>query len=220
MNTALPVSAAAIAPPAADAGTQMSVLEFIASMTGSLAGPITGLAVLWVFRRQLTALAGKIASFEGFGVKVNFAERAAELSVASSEPTTPPVPVPDTTAGADAKPPRRPKSRGAQVTAGMGSSEGKVVAGWLMIEAALREAATEHDIGPSSKPLELLFALQQAEALTEETAGLIEEARRLRNAVVHGKAEGFSFIAAQNYAHSATNIAARIRAEAGLTPEA
>jgi hypothetical protein len=198
----------------------MSVFEFIAAMTGSLAWPLTALIAMWVFRRQWIALAGKIASFEGFGVKVNFGERAAELSAVSSEPTTA---RPQTTDIAPAETdtlsePRRTSSRRSpMISAGMGTAEGKVVAAWLMIESTMREAADEHDIGPSFKPLELVFELQQVNAITAETASMIEEARQLRNAVVHGKAEGFTFLTAQSYAQSATNIAARIRVEAGLT---
>lgn len=65
----------------------MSNLSFVASLVGSLAVPVTVLAVLVLFRRPLVELLGRIVSYEGLGQKVSFGRKLANAENTVSRAT-------------------------------------------------------------------------------------------------------------------------------------
>lgn len=63
----------------------MNSLAFIASVVGSLAIPVTILVALFIFRRPLVELLGRIVSYEGLGQKVSFGQKLAGVEKSVSE---------------------------------------------------------------------------------------------------------------------------------------
>jgi len=203
---------------AASVAHEMGTLDFIVSMTGSLAWPLVIVVIVLAFKAQLVALAGKVASFEGFGVKLSFADRVSQLS---AELAVPPVEAAEPPAAAeDEKKPkrqRRPRLYGGSSAVSLDSAEGKVIGGWLLIEGALSEAADEVDHPRlASKPIEILYELHDAGVLKDDTVAMVQEARTLRNAVAHGQAKDFGLSVAQQYLDNAAKIVERIRRESGV----
>lgn len=189
----------------------MTGLDFTASVIHSLAWPLLILALLLMYRSQIIALAGKLASFEGFGVKVNFSEGINQLAAQVEAPA--PAENADPAMAFD----RAPSSPVAKFRRSPHAGINDVLKAWLRIEQALRDAAAEKDISTSSsKPLEVLADLERGNILREDTAAQVEEARKLRNAVAHGQATDFTAAAARRYVETASLIVSRIRSEAGL----
>lgn len=213
-------------------------MELVAALASSLAWPIVFVVGLVVFRRELRSMVRKaqVKSIELFGAKIDFGDRVSDLEEATevaaefddgeevqpynADVEEPPAaeeprdqnqvaPIPDDVPRDDIK-----RTRTNFSPVGMGTAEGKVLAGWLQIERALKDVADTHVSGPSTKPLEILWDLSSAGIISPETVALVEEARNLRNAVVHDQVKDLTFLTAQRYAHSAGMIAARIRSEA------
>jgi hypothetical protein len=194
----------------------MTGLDFTASAIHSLAWPLLILALVLIFHDQIIALAGKLASFEGFGLKVNFSEGVDQLAAQVEEPAPSPARAPK-----DGPAMRFDQTPGGRDTKFSRSSRGgtnDVLKAWLRIEQAIRDAATENDVRSlGSKPLEILADLEREDILGEDTVAQVEEARKLRNAVAHGQATDFTSSAARRYVETASLIVSRIRNEAGLS---
>lgn len=207
-------------------GAGMDVLSFISSLAGSLAWPLIVLTVILMFRSQIIALADKLTGFEGFGVKLNFAQRVAALAAAAHTAPVRRLGGETLTKLADElKVGAAPMSFFAPGTAepnvaapaphASGTAEGKVLTGWLMIEGALREVAQARGLHPEKKPRANLTARLRGKPLSEETVALINDAQFLRNAVVNGQATALNLATAQQYVATAQQIVERIRTEAG-----
>ena len=199
-----------------------SVLPFIADLIKSLAWPVLVLVVMAMFRPEITKLLSKLAKFEGFGLKADFAEAATRLLVASSEPSIEmsqegfkPASVSDVRSDVsqDLLVNQTPENAPAMPSEGMRDREDKVLSSWARVEAEIRRAAKDHGIPESYKAVDLISELRDADAISDRTYELLNEARSLRNKVAHGRANDLTLLASQAYAHTAGNLIVWIRSE-------
>jgi hypothetical protein len=197
-----------------------SLFNSFTTLLGALAWPALVLLLMFLFRRQIVMLANKLASFEGFGVKLNFNRAAQNLAVATIS-TAPPTRLEtlDPLALQRDLAVRRPLVLKDRPDGGPSAAEIKVLQAWVEIERALRVAAETNAIEADEDVAELVEALVGKGKIGIETASLVEDAQQLRDAVVHGQAKAVSFLAAETYTLSATRIIERIRVEAGVVAE-
>ncbi len=207
----------------------MSVLEFVAAMTSYLAWPVLILLSLLMFRPNVARLLRNIAAFEGFGVKLDFGREVAALSAAVDEATPPKsgeevsVSLPERAShpvqeAVRVEPATTAKSD-SLIGGGLGSAEDKVLGAWARIETALRRAAKLYGVNSAAKAVEIVDELAANKALSTSTIQLISDARRLRNAVAHGRVNDLTFMSAQVYAFNSLKIISQIEAESNSSLE-
>jgi hypothetical protein len=174
------------------------VLQFIASLVGSLAWPVLVLVALLIFRRPLIGLIGRATDIELFGATLRLGKEiqraavsteAAVVSVQSRPEFAPP----------------KPRSRAADknpwlATLGESPSLAAIYA-WAGLEKSLRRlASTVGDPAPSSASVtDLLAGLEKNSVLEPEFIRAAHDLRLIRNRIAYGtatisEAEGLSFI--------------------------
>jgi hypothetical protein len=176
----------------------VSVLQFIASLVGSLAWPVLVLVALLIFRKPLVGLIGRATDIELFGASVKLGKEiqraavSAEAAVASAQSRRELVP-------------EKPRARAADknpwlATLGESPSLAAIYA-WAGLEKALRKLASAFgDAAPSSVSVtELLAGLEKNGVLETEFVRAAHDLRLIRNRIAYGtatitEAEGLSFI--------------------------
>ena len=188
----------------------MNNLEFVASVVGSLAIPVTILVALLIFRGPLTELLGRIISYEGLGQKVNFgqklagAEKSVIRAVAQSQESVgrPQLGGADTEqTGADqalwkiTSAEQNPhdidlRKAGLIELAELATSNPSfvVIKAWEDLEAALMYLVKE--VFPGTRevnPLRRLPDLVKERYVDDSVVSAVRELRDLRNNVAHGQ---------------------------------
>lgn len=214
---------------------------FVTDMTRALAWPLLFAMIAVLFRNEMASLLAKLGSFEGFGMKMNFAaaaeklaedvaaaqqeeqqaypEQADEDASKADDRTTPQS---DDSEHPDLKPSNiRVGGRPGIIHYGGGPIEFKVqealrvLDSWTMIENGLAAAASEFHLPFSRSSLTAsLAALLTHGLLSENTLEVIEGARELRNAVAHGATSRLTPSAVETYEQNARAIQSMIHMDA------
>lgn len=209
----------------------MTIFQFIASLVGSLAWPVTLVFVVFLFRRPILALLDKMQQFEGWGLKAWFGgavdQLAADTAMAALPPAAEVAPV--------VPPPKPPKGKYALRKSPPGSSvdfppthmdpiallptsqpREIVTYGWQVIDQALRDAGKAHGY-VAMTDARLVEFLCEAGKLQPKTAALIENARTIRNRLAHHGGQP-DYNEAVLYLTTAQAISQAILREAGAAP--
>lgn len=182
-------------------------LDFWASAIGDLAWPLCVFAVICLFRNPLLALVSQLELFEGWGLRAKFNKAVSELATRAEA-----LGLPENGQGPAADAEGRsspattvdvPMSDAADLR--LLSPEGIVLWAWTQIEDVLNAKARDRGLGDQSSFV-TAGVLQKEGLISEETATLIRDARKLRNDVAHAK----SGVIDQNTAWTYMNLARRI----------
>lgn len=163
----------------------MSWLEFIASMTGSLAWPLAAVAIAAIFRSQISSLLRRLNELGWGDAKATFAK---ELDKAEETAGTlpPPPPKPDAQQHANLPSPISTEQERFDKLLAI-SPSAAVVDAWQAVEEAIRVLATKHGISSSSfpNPTAWIRELQKGGHLPASVVTLINELRKTRNVAAH-----------------------------------
>lgn len=179
----------------------MDTYQFIAAMFSAGAWPVAAVSFAILLRSSLIPLLARTESAEGFGAKVVFGRELKVITEAvqgevrteigkgptgqNGLTTTPYLPVPNDPGMA---PQADEQFLRLSDELSQTSSVGTIIAGWQTVEGALRHAAkTVGFEGDDMPPVAMIRRMQAAGMLKDETVGLIESLRDLRNQVTHGR---------------------------------
>jgi membrane-associated protease RseP (regulator of RpoE activity) len=219
-------------------------LTFWAKTIAALAWPVALVCLALLFHGPLMALLEKLRDFEGWGVKASFGERVGKLADDTARVVPPPPPraerpgigfphppapsqgigFPDPPAPAAASgppkfratPPDTPAAQPAFHGGGPIQSPVEVILeGWRNIERALQAAGAAQGDAYMTDTL-LISVLVEKGKLRPETLALVDQARDLRNSVLHRRGAPPDAGVAMIYFNSARSIAQAILRDAGI----
>lgn len=177
----------------------MSVLQFIASLVGSLAWPILVLVALLIFRKPLVGLVARATDIELFGATLRLGREIQRAAVSTEAAVVSVQSRPEFAV------PAKPRSRTADknpwlTTLGESPSLAAIYA-WAGLEKSLRKLASAFgDSAPSTVSVtDLLAGLEKNSVLEPEFIRAAHDLRLIRNRIAYGtatisEAEGLSFI--------------------------
>lgn len=163
----------------------MSWLEFIASMTASLAWPLAAVVIAAIFRSQIGSLLRRLNELGWGDAKAKFAK---ELDKAEETAGTLPSPAPKPEAEQSAALPSPISAEQERFDKLLAiSPSAAVVDAWQAVEAAIRVLATKHGIASSSfpNPPAWIRELNKAGHLPMSVVTLVNELRKTRNVAAH-----------------------------------
>lgn len=164
----------------------MSGYEFASSLVDHLVWPVLVMVALLLFRDPVTALIGRLRSYEGLGQKITFGDRLAEAEEAVGRA----VDSVETPVGEAATPQRTDASPLAREAESNPSFA--VVRAWEALLGAIADlsgAALADE--PKARmlpgnPARMLPELQKRDLVTKEFVLAVNDLRNLRNRVAHG----------------------------------
>ena len=180
----------------------MSVLEFIASLVGSLAWPAAVVIVVIVFRNPIGEQLSRLAALRGpGGWSAEFRERIRQIETQAEL-----LPAPSTY-----QPEELEFASDVQMLPQLAENfpQESIVESWLLVERSIRSAAAR--IGLDLSPI--WPASRVAERLAEEghiprdLIGLIESLRTVRNIAAHSAKFDVPIDGAVSYAQAARSVA-------------
>jgi uncharacterized protein YutE (UPF0331/DUF86 family) len=184
----------------------LDALQFISSLVGSVAWPLTLVGALLLLRKPILTLLPTLRSLQYDKLKVEFGKQLekaeAEVSKLPSVISAPP--------SLDNASDERFEAA-ARVAPNLA-----VLQAWLDVEAELKSTAIKAGIEfKRSSPLDAARAIQRAGLLDKQTAELIRDLRNLRNLAVHpDENKPITFEHAQRYKSVADQIISALRASA------
>lgn len=156
---------------------RMEWMDFMASLTESLAWPIAVILLAFIFRRHVAAALGRLTRVEGAGLKASFGSELAEVEEKTARVMTGAEAEVSSLTGLEAE--RDPS--------------GVVLRGWASLEQEITRAVSSlADTGRSSETLRRSPAslVREAKAVglleDEEVVETLGGLRHLRNRVAHG----------------------------------
>jgi hypothetical protein len=172
-------------------------LDFFSSVIHSVVWPLAIVLVVFALRREIQELIPRIRRLRAGNVEIEIGEKIEQLE-RRAEQVLPPI-VPAAT-GRDEE---------QLVTSAQLSPRGAVLDSWLVVEDALRSAATRSEIEWSdrSSVIWLLDQLQRRQRVNSDVRALVEDLRAVRNAAAHSRDFDLSAGRAYEYARLARQIA-------------
>jgi hypothetical protein len=183
---------------------RLDKLQFISSLLGTLAWPLTLIGAVLLVRKPLLALLPSLRSLEYDKLKVQFGE---QLEKAEADLSKLPTVIPAAPSLDNASAERF------EATANVAPNLA-VLQAWFDVEAELKSAAVKVGIEfKRSSPLDAARSLQREGLLDEQTAELMRDLRNMRNLAVHpDEARPITFEQAQRYKLVADRIISALRA--------
>lgn len=183
----------------------MNWRQFIASLVGSLAWPVTIVIALSMFRNHLGALFPLIDRLKYGSFEVAFRDSIRKLAEESRKA------LPTDQTDAQATSPREHLYALADI-----SPRAAIIEAWLQVEAAAAEALSGRVPPLSGKlaavaPLKLGQYLEQHHIVTAPQAKIFYRLRELRNRAVHAAEASFHLQEVREYIDLATALAAQIK---------
>lgn len=185
----------------------MNLLSFIASVIGSVAWPLTAIAVVLLLRREVVALLPFLRKLKAGPVEAEFEVEVRELKSAAAAAL--PVSEPKVLEG---------KARRLFQLAEI-SPRAAVLEAWQGVEFAARRAVLQHAGSPIpdvSSPLRILRELTQLELVSSEDIALFQDLRGLRNQATHSPDFNPSYEAVASYLQLAGGLQARLEKHAEI----
>lgn len=161
---------------------------FLAILHDVISWPVAVIVIVFVLRKQLRALVGRIRSYEGMGQRLTFGEQLADAEEGVNE-----------LAAADPSPVPEAKAAVASVTSASmppATPAGAILDAWRKVESQMNRLAGVRYVSGPTKPagervprLTTRMAIRNTALLLPSLGGIIEDLRVLRNRVAHGDHE-------------------------------
>lgn len=154
---------------------EMGVLEFIASIIGSVAWPIAAVIIALAFRKQIAGLLNKIRRFSWGDTSVELAEQLDKVETASQS-----IPVSDYNPG-----PPDPTDRFQSLLDI--SPSAAILDSWTAVERLLRDIGKQHNYDPgiATIPIQIARQLHRDKLISDSIFEMVRDLRGIRNAAAH-----------------------------------
>ena len=158
--------------------TGMGVLDFIASLVGSLAWPLAAVIIALVFHKRIGLLLAKIRTLKWGEAAVDFTENLDKVESAAAA-------LADQTDGQDSPPPAAPSGRFHELLAI--SPNAAILDTWSEVENEIRKLGNHHGlIDSAARPSRMGEQLVKSGVLPIGIHKMLAEMRFMRNQAAHG----------------------------------
>ncbi len=158
--------------------TGMGVLDFIASMVGSLAWPLAAVVIALVFHKQVGLLLAKVKTLKWGEAAVDFTEKLDKVESAAAA-------IADQTDSHDSSSPAAPSGRFHELLAI--SPNAAILDSWSEVENEIRKLGKHHGLTDSpARPSRIGDELVKSGVLPIGIYKMLSEMRSMRNQAAHG----------------------------------